>query len=137
MSSVIFFGKILTPRARVLAFVSACDSGRIFVLGQERVCLNQIVSSLLGELPDLRGEHPEDGPLLQGEGAEVPVELPAGLVPVEDDPVHPAAVLLHRYLRELHQEAGADAATPILLGDEDVLQVEGGLPREGGVGVVV
>jgi len=32
----------------VLAFVSACDSGRIFVLGQERVCLNQIVSSLLG-----------------------------------------------------------------------------------------
>ncbi|MCK4438790.1 hypothetical protein KAV47_06925 [Candidatus Bathyarchaeota archaeon] len=35
-------------RALVLAFVGACDSGCIFVLGQERVCLNQIVSSLLG-----------------------------------------------------------------------------------------
>jgi len=41
-------GKILIPRARVLAFVSACDSGRIFILRQERVRLNQIVSSLLG-----------------------------------------------------------------------------------------
>ena len=49
-----FGGKILTPRARVLAFVSACDSGRIFVLGQERVCLNQFVASLFGvaEYPD-------------------------------------------------------------------------------------
>ena len=86
---------------------------------------------------DLRRREAEGGPLVHRLGAQAEVVLATRLVPVEDRPLHPAAVHFEGYLGKPSEEGGAYPPAAELLWDEDVLEPQRRLAHERGEGEVV
>src|SRR5258705_9054234 len=73
---------------------------------------------------DVVAGEPEDRSLVHRFRVEAAVELYRRLVPIEDRPLHAAAVPLHGDLREIRQERAANAAAAELGYDEEIFKIQ-------------
>src|SRR5687767_15491843 len=82
------------------------------------------VSTAGCELSDFGGRQPVDDPFLHLARAERSVEAERGLVPVENRPLHAAAVARLRDARELAQERAPDAVGALRGSHEQIFEVQ-------------
>ena len=72
------------------------------------------------------------GPFVHRDGPDAAIDLQGGLVPVEADPLHAAAIALHGDLGQVLQQGFPVSPTPLLGKDEQVFEIEPLAPHEGG-----
>src|SRR3954449_663423 len=77
-----------------------------------------------GEVAQGVVREPEDGPLVQWDGAGGLVELDGRRVPVQHRPLQPVVPVLHAGLGERAQQLLAQAAPAVLRLDVEVLEVD-------------
>src|SRR5258708_7215133 len=78
----------------------------------------------LGPDPSGFERQPVGDPVVERLRAQLPVEAPRGRVPVEDDPLHPAAALAPGLAMQLRKEHAPEAQAPVIRMHEDVFQVQ-------------